>query len=82
MSNVADEIRSYIESDVVEPGVSATITNDTALWDEELIDSMGIMMLIAHIESEYEVDIDADDVDVENFKSVARIAALIADKQG
>ena len=81
MSVVADQLREYIKSDVIEPGSITKLTNDTQLWDEELIDSMGIMMLIAHIESEYDVDVEVEDVDVENFKSVSKIAALVERKQ-
>ena len=80
MSAVADQIRAYIEDDVLEPG-TGSITNETQLWDEELIDSMGIMMLIAHIESDYDVDIEVKDVDVEHFKTVNNIAKLIESKQ-
>ena len=81
MSVVADQLREYIKNDVIEPGSITQLTNDTQLWDEELIDSMGIMMLIAHIESEYDVDVEVEDVDVENFKSVSKIAALVERKQ-
>ena len=81
MSVVADQLREYIENDVIEPGSVTQLTNETQLWDEELIDSMGIMMLIAHIESEYDVDVEVEDVDVENFKSVNKIAALVERRQ-
>lgn len=81
MASVADEIRQYLESDVIEPGSGIAITNQTPIWDEELLDSMGIMMLIAHIESEYDVGIEPDDVDVEHFRTVDRIAALVESKR-
>ena len=81
MSVVADQLREYIENDVIEPGSVTQLTNETQLWDEELIDSMGIMMLMAHIESEYDVDVEVEDVDVENFKSGNKIAALVERKQ-
>ena len=81
MASVADEIREYLESDVIEPGSGITLTNQTPIWDEELLDSMGIMMLIAHIESEYDVGIEPEDVDVEHFRSVDRIAALVESKR-
>ena len=80
MATVADRIRAFILDDVLEPGTATDLTNETRLWDEELIDSMGIMMLIAHIESEYDVDIEVEDVDVEHFKTVNRIAALVERK--
>ena len=81
MSTVADELREYIESDVMEPGLGVTLTNETRIWDEELIDSMGIMTLIAHIESEYDVAVDPDDVDVANFSSVNAIVAMVESKR-
>lgn len=81
MATIADRIRDYLQTEVIEPGAVAVLTDDTQLWDEELIDSMGIMMLIAHIEDEFGVDIEVDDVDVEHFKTVSTIAALIEGKQ-
>lgn len=81
MATVIDEIRTYLEDEVIEADSGIPITDDTPIWDEELIDSMGIMMLIAHIEDEYSVDIDAEDVAVDHFKSVRAIAALIEAKR-
>ena len=81
MSTVADELREYIESDVMEPGLGVSLTNEPRIWDEELIDSMGIMTLIAHIESEYDVAVDPEDVDVANFSSVNAIVAMVESKQ-
>ncbi len=82
MATVADQIRTYLEAEVIEPGSDIALTEDTQIWDEELIDSMGIMMLIAHIEDEYGVDIDVEDVEVDHFKSVRSITALIEAKRG
>ena len=81
MSTVADELREYIESDVMEPGLGVSLTNETRIWDEELIDSMGIMTLIAHIETEYDVAVDPEDVDVANFSSVNAIVAMVESKR-
>lgn len=82
MTNVAAEIKQYLQEEVIEPGLASDLDDDTQIWEEELIDSMGIMMLIAHIEDEYGVDIDVDDVDVEHFQSVRTITALIEAKRG
>lgn len=81
MATIAERIKDYLQSEVIEPGAVAVLSDDTPLWDEELIDSMGIMMLIAHIEDEFGVDIEVDDVDVEHFKTVSTIAALVEGKQ-
>lgn len=47
------------------------------LLDEGYIDSLGIMNFIMEMDSEYNIEIDVDDVIPDNFRSVAAITALV-----
>lgn len=46
---------------------------DVNLLDEGIIDSLQIMVMVANFESEYDIEIDPDDIVEENFNSVDAI---------
>jgi acyl carrier protein len=47
-----------------------------------LIDSTGILELVAHVESQYGVSVADDELVPENLDSVANIAAFVVRKKG
>lgn len=49
----------------------------TALIDDEIIDSLELMELISEIEEEFNVEIEMEDIIPENFNTVAAIWELI-----
>jgi acyl carrier protein len=46
-----------------------------------VLDSLGLMQLVAYLEDEFDVDIDDQDMVADNFKDISRITILIASKQ-
>ena len=54
-------------------------TDDTDLIDSGLIDSLALITIIAEIEQEFRLELPLDDLDVEQFRSVRRIAEFVAD---
>lgn len=56
----------------------AVITsNEMDLLNTEVLDSLGIAQLIAELEEEYDIEIDAEDIIPENFQNINKIAALV-----
>lgn len=51
--------------------------NEDGLIDNELIDSVELMQLIAEIEDAYDISIDMEDIIPENFNSVEAMYKLI-----
>ena len=43
--------------------------------------SMFAMQLVAFVESHFGLEIEADDLEIDNFRSINRVAALVARKQ-
>ena len=80
MSNVADTVREYISSQFLEDRPAYQLTNDENLIENEVIDSLGIMLLVDFLESTFGVDIEAEEVVVENFETVDAIVSLISTK--
>ena len=59
------EINPYVKIDI-----------DTDLY-EEVLDSLAIMVLINNVEEEYNIKIPMDEIELDDFSSVASIEAMI-----
>ena len=59
------------------PGGDVDIDADTNLLEEEIVDSVGIHEMVEFIEVTFDVLIDADDVNLDNFETVASIARMV-----
>lgn len=55
---------------------------DTELLDTGLVDSLMLVELLAHLEEEFGLTVTAEDLEIENFRSVERIARLVAARRG
>lgn len=51
------------------------------LLESGLIDSMGVLDLVAFIETEFKVTVDDEELIPDNFQNIARIAAFVEKKR-
>lgn len=58
------------------------VDSDTHLLEEKVIDSMGIIELVAFLEATYGIEFTDDDLTVENFTTIGSISKLILGKKG
>jgi acyl carrier protein len=54
-----------------------TLDRDTTLFSSGIVDSFGVLELIAFIEERFGIDIDPARHQLEEFDTVAKIAALV-----
>ena len=52
-------------------------TTDAALVDDGIIDSIDVVTIISEITEEYDIEIPSDEMEPENFNSVAAIMDMI-----
>lgn len=52
-------------------------SNETDLIDGGLLDSLALVELLFQIEREFEIEVSFDDLDIESFRTVDRIAQFI-----
>jgi len=71
------KITSYILSEVLLDKSMTELSPQEDLLDDGLVDSLGIMRLIAYIESEFGFSVPAEDVTVESFMSVDAVVAYL-----
>ena len=57
------------------------ITAETQLVEEEIIDSLGIFLLVNFLQEKFRVEIAPEDVTLENFASVQAMVDLVAGKR-
>lgn len=55
---------------------------DTDLIEDGLLDSLGLVSLITELEGELGFELALDDLDIDNFRSIQRIAAFVASSGG
>lgn len=75
--NTADQLRQYIVSEFLPGGDPAEITDDLDLLNSGLIDSLGLLKLIAWVELTFDVDVDDVDLDPENFRDLRSIEGYV-----
>lgn len=78
--DVRSKVRELIETTVLSRTNTASVSDDHALLDSGLIDSMGIFELVSALEQACGVTIDDDELVPENFNSINDIAALVEQK--
>mgnify|MGYP000741497654 CR=1 FL=1 len=73
-----DKIRDYIVKSTFED--VKNITNETLIFEEGVLDSMGLLFLIEFLNEEFNVTTNDDELVVENFKSINNIVAFLKAK--
>ena len=72
-----DRIRDFITRELLVDAGGTPITDDTALMDEALIDSMGVFSLATFLEQEFGIQVHDTDVSPENFGSIAALVRFV-----
>ncbi len=77
-----EQLRAYINNEILADQGGIEVAIDDELLAEGLIDSLGVMRLIAYIDETFGVTIPPQDVTLDNFRSVAVIARYLSGKSG
>lgn len=78
--SVASSIRAFITSNF--PGAKRrALRDDDPLLESGIIDSLGVLDLVAFIEDEFKIAVADDDLTPENFQTIERIMAFVGRKQ-
>jgi len=86
-SNSSTELRARIEKEVRDFlldnflfGEDDGIKNDDSFLEKHIIDSTGILELIAFVEPTYGIQVDSDELAPENFDSITRLVNFVINK--
>ena len=77
--NITEELKTFIQSELIYGATE--INNDDDLLLSGLVDSLGVVRLIAFIETTVDTPIPPEDVTIENFGTVQSIADYVQSRQ-
>jgi len=80
MSDATESVRDFLISEHYWQGERSELTDDVPLIANRVIDSMGLLRLVAWIEEHFGVTIDDTEVVPANFGTIAGIAELVGRK--
>lgn len=74
--SVKDTVREFITSELLtSPGLSLGDSDELLL--SGVVDSLGAMRLVAHLETTYGMKVPAEDVLLEHFETIDAVAAYL-----
>jgi acyl carrier protein len=77
-SEIKNEIKNYI----VEASLSDAnnIKDDTLIFDDGLLDSMGLLFLIEFLNENYKIEVNDEELNPKNFESINSIISFVETK--
>jgi acyl carrier protein len=82
MSEFSDQIKQFIIVEVSPELKLQRISDDEALLESGIVDSLGILRILAFIDETFGVDLASDEIRLENFRTIRSICELIERAQG
>jgi len=76
--NIEEQIRLHILHTQLPGEAPDKLQPDDDLIDSGILDSMGIMQLVAHLEQEYGIEIATEEIDPDNFATTRTLASFVA----
>jgi acyl carrier protein len=80
MHQFKGQIRDFIGKNILFSENGFPYGDDVSFLQQGIIDSLGVMDLVAFVESDLGVKVDPEDITPENFDSVDRLSAYVARK--
>lgn len=79
-SQIGHSLKRYILSHFP-PARRRELREEDPLLESGIVDSLGILDVVAFIEAEFNVKVEDDDLTLENFQNIARMARYLHRKQ-
>ena len=80
MNELAQELRQFIDENFLF-GIKTEYSEEDSLLEKSIIDSTGVLELIAHLEGTYGIEILDEDLVPENLDSINRLVRFISERR-
>jgi acyl carrier protein len=80
-NNMREEIRQYILSEFLPGEKPSNLRDDTPLRTSGVLDSVATLRMVSFVEERYGIQVEAHEAGVDNFDSIAAIAAFVESKK-
>jgi acyl carrier protein len=77
MDRIREQIRSFLNENFY---LAGPIADDASLIEQGVIDSTGVLELIAFVEREFEIAVEDSEVHPDYFDSIERLSAFVQRK--
>lgn len=77
---IADKVRAFIRENFY-VGDDCSLADDASLLEEGIVDSTGVLEVVAFVESSFGIEVGDDEIVPENLDTIAGIAGFVARKQ-
>src|SRR5438270_1329282 len=74
------QLRSFVDVNLVYSDEDLQYDNDSSFLNEGLVDSMGVMELVAYVQSAFGIAVESREVTPDNFDSVNKLANFVRRK--
>lgn len=74
-------LRTFIAEEFAMDLAPEQLTDDLDLMENGIVDSLGVLKLIAFLEGEFDLVITPNELDPENYNTIARIEHIIEEKK-
>ena len=78
--DVLSTVRRHITDQYLSRSGLDEVGDDEPLLDSGIIDSMGIIQLVSFLESEFNIEVDDEEILPEHFETMAGITAFVTTK--
>lgn len=75
-----DDLRRFIAKNFLFSGGTDTLTDSGSLLEAGIIDSTGVLELVAHVEAEYAIKVEDAELVPENLDSIGSLVAFVGRK--
>jgi acyl carrier protein len=82
LPNLEAEIRKFITENMLFSADGFHYGDDDSLLEAGIVDSIGVMELVAFVDKTYKITVPPEDILPDNFDSVSRLANYIRRRQG
>ena len=80
-SSIAGQVRSFVVESFLFGDTKTPLSEDGSLIENGLIDSTGILELVAFVEETFEITVSDEEILPANFDSIAKVEAFVARKR-
>ncbi len=77
-----DQIRTYIMENILLGSADQSIADDDSFLEKGIIDSTGILELVAFVEDEFDIEVGDEELIPDNFDSIEKLAVYTRGKIG
>lgn len=77
MSEIAQAVRDQLRAEFLADRPDMEIGDDLDLIEAQIIDSLGIFIMVAFLETRFGVSIEGDEITPQNFETVPAMTSLV-----